>query len=121
MSGERLWVSFWKAFGDPGVTVSGFFRVQEGGWNFAGHLGDQTWMTGSALRRGTFWLNTIVSKGGRVWEEGGGGDFCAIAMGYNRVCFFPCCFFFPEMFLKHDASHTFRAFEGPDRVLQKPF
>ena len=28
-------------------------------------------MTGSALRRGTFWLNTIVSKGRRVWEEGG--------------------------------------------------
>ena len=44
--------------------------VMERGWNFAGHLGDQTWMTGSAFRCGTSWLNTIVSKGRRVWEEG---------------------------------------------------
>ena len=28
-------------------------------------------MTGSAFRCGTSWLNTIVSKGMRVWEEGG--------------------------------------------------
>ena len=69
--GGGLRPSFWEAFGDPGVTLSGFFRVPERGWNFDGHRGDQTWMTGSALRRGTFWLNTIVSKGRRVWEEGG--------------------------------------------------
>ena len=62
---------FWEAFGDPGVTLSGFFRVPERGWSFDGHRGDQTWMTGSALRRGTLWLNTILSKGRRVWEEGG--------------------------------------------------
>ena len=29
-------------------------------------------MTGSALRRGTLWLNMIVSTGRRVWKEGGG-------------------------------------------------
>ena len=27
-------------------------------------------MTGSAFRCGTLWLNTIVFKGRRVWEEG---------------------------------------------------
>ena len=48
-----------------------FFRVPERGWNFSGHLGDQTWMTGSAFRCWTLWLNTIISKGRRVWEEGG--------------------------------------------------
>ena len=48
VSGGRLGASFWEAFGDPGVTLSGFFRVPERGWNFDRHLGDQTWMTGSA-------------------------------------------------------------------------
>ena len=71
VSGERLRASFWEAFGDPGFTLSGIFRVPERGWNFDGHLGDQTWMTGSAFRCWTLWLNTIVSKGRRVWEEGG--------------------------------------------------
>ena len=28
-------------------------------------------MTGSAFRCWTLWLNTIASKGRRVWEEGG--------------------------------------------------
>ena len=40
----RLWASFWEAFGDPGVTLAGFFRVPERGWNLDGHLGDQTWI-----------------------------------------------------------------------------
>ena len=40
----KLWASFWEAFGDPGVTLSGFFRVPERGWNLDGHLGDQTWI-----------------------------------------------------------------------------
>ena len=41
MSGGGLRASFWEAFADPGVTLSGFFKVQE-------RVGDQTWMTGSA-------------------------------------------------------------------------
>ena len=44
VSGGRLWASFWEAFGDPGVTLSGFFRVPERGWTLDGHLGDQTWI-----------------------------------------------------------------------------
>ena len=48
-----------------------FFKIPDRDWNLDGHLGDQTWMTGSAFRYWSLWLNTIVSKGRRVWEEGG--------------------------------------------------
>ena len=40
----RLWASFWEAFGDPGVTLSVFFRIPDRGGNLDGHLGDQTWI-----------------------------------------------------------------------------
>ena len=33
-----------EAFGHPGVTLAGFSRVPERGWNLDGHLGDQTWI-----------------------------------------------------------------------------
>ena len=56
MSWGRLWASFWEAFGDPGFTLSGFFRVPERGWNFDGHLGDQTW---------------ILVDDGKRWYSGG--------------------------------------------------
>ena len=29
MSGGRLWASFWEAFGDPGITLSGFLGYRE--------------------------------------------------------------------------------------------
>ena len=71
MSGGRLWASFWEAFGDPGVTFSGFCMVPERVWNFVGHRGDQTWMTGSAGTAVDVLVTCDSYNGRRAWEEGG--------------------------------------------------
>ena len=64
-------MSFWGAFGDPGITLSGFLGYRKDVGILTDTVGDQTWMTGSAGTAVDVLVTCDSSKGRRVWEEGG--------------------------------------------------